>query len=269
MKNPKDNCHQSTTDPLGTQIKNEKCYGPLQDTIFANSESWINRYRRLVCGDAGNGFLIKIELITGLVGGLPGALGFALRKYLYKYIIKKMGSGVIFGRNISIRFPQNIHIGNNCLIADNCELSASDENGEIIIGNNVTIGRNVFIRAKGGKIVIGDNSAIGSRSNLAARNANIVIGKNHLMGAFVYISTGSHQYEIKDIPINRQEYTAKPVEIEEDVWIGLRSTILPGSRIRTGSVVGACSLVKSEVGPYQVVAGAPAKKIKDRGSNDN
>ena len=72
-----------------------------------------------------------------------------------------MEHGVIFGRNISIGYPQKIRIGHNCLIADNCELNASGEDGEIIIGNNVTIGRNAFIRTKGGKIVIGDNSAIG------------------------------------------------------------------------------------------------------------
>lgn len=254
-------------DPLGAQIKEEKRYGPLQDLVFSNNDSWVKRYRQLVCGDTGNGFLLKFELITGLAGGLPGAVGFALRKYLYKYIIKKMGDRVIFGRNISIGHPQQIHIGHNCLIADNCELNASGEDGEIIIGNNVTIGRSAFIRTKGGKIIIGDNSAIGARSVLVTRNTDIIIGKNHMMGAFVYIGTGSHQYEITDIPMNRQEYIAKPVEIEEDVWIGIRATILPGSRIRTGSVIGACSLVTGEIGPYQVAAGTPAKKIKNRGRN--
>jgi acetyltransferase-like isoleucine patch superfamily enzyme len=262
-----DPTQDSALDPLGNQIKNEKCYGPLQDVVFNSSDSWAKKYRQLVCGDASIGFLIKVELITALAGGLPGAMGFALRKYLYKHIIKNMGNRVVFGRNISIGHPQNIHIGNNCLIADYCELNASGSDGAIIIGNNVTIGRHAFIRTKGGKIVIGDNSAIGARSILATRNTDITIGKNHMMSAFTYIGTGSHQYDRRDVPMNRQEFTARPVEIEDDVWIGIRSTILPGSRIRKGSVIGACSLVNGEVGSYQVVAGIPAKKIKDRGCN--
>jgi len=256
-----------STDPLRNQIREGQRYGPLQDLVFRNTDSWVKRYRQLVCGDTGNGFLLKFELITGFAGGLPGAAGFALRKYLYKHIIKKVGSSVIFGRNISIGHPQQIRIGDHCLIADNCELNASGADGEIIIGNNVTIGRSAFIRTKGGRIIIGDNSAIGARSVLVTRNTDIIIGKNHMMGAFVYIGTGSHQYEMRDVPMNRQEYIAKPVEIEEDVWIGIRVTILPGSTIRTGSVIGACSLVNGEIGPYQVAAGTPAKKIKNRGRN--
>jgi acetyltransferase-like isoleucine patch superfamily enzyme len=254
-----------TSDPLGEQMKNQMCYGPLQEVVFSNSDSWVKRYRQLVCGNTSNGFLIKVELITGLTGGLPGAVGFALRKYLYKYIIKNMCARVIFGRNIPISHPQQIQIGNNCLIADNCELSASGEDGRIIIGNNVTIGRHAFNRTKGGKVIIGDNSAIGARSIIATRNTDITIGKNHMMGAFSYIGTGSHQYEIRDVPMNRQKYTARSVEIGEDVWVGIRSTILPGSKIQKGAVIGACSLVNGEVGSYQVVAGIPARKIRNRG----
>jgi acetyltransferase-like isoleucine patch superfamily enzyme len=254
-------------DPLGEQIRNDNRFGPMQDLVFRSKDSWAEKYRRLVCGDAGYGFLFKYELITGLVGGLPGAVGFVMRKYLYRFIIGRIGANVIWGRNISIGHPKNIRIGNSCLVADNCELNASGDDGEIIIGDNVTIGRGAFIRTKGGKIVIGDNSAIGARSILVTRNTDITIGKNHMMGAFVYIGTGSHQYDTIEVPMNRQPYIAEPVVIEDNVWLGIRTTILPGSTIRTGSVIGACSLVTGEIGPYAVAAGIPAKTIKNRGPN--
>jgi len=253
-----------SSDPLDTQVREKQRFGPLQDLVFKNTDSWLKRYRKLVCGDAGYGFLFKHELITGLAGGLPGAVGFAARKILYPHLLKKMGDSVIFGRNVSIGHPHQIQIGKRCLIADNCELNASGEDGLIIIGRNVTIGRSTFIRTKGGRIIIGDNSAIGARSILVTRNTDIIIGKNHMMGAFGYIGTGSHRYERQDVPMNRQEYIAEPVVIEEDVWIGIRATVLPGSTIRTGSVIGACSLVNGEIGPYQVAAGTPAKRIKNR-----
>ncbi len=267
MKMKKNSDHKDTSDPLGNQLKENRAYGPLQEVVFSNSDSWVKRYRNLVCGDTSNIFLLKFELITGFFGGLPGAIGFGLRKYLYKYILGDIGHNVIFGRNISLAHSPNIRIGNNCLIADNCELNASGEGGEIVIGNNVTIGRGVFLRTKGGKIIIGDNSALGARSILVTRNTDITIGKNHMMGAFVYIGTGSHQYERGDIPMNRQEYIAKPVTIEEDVWLGIRATVLPGSTIRAGSVIGACSLVNGEIASYKVAAGIPAKTIKERSRN--
>lgn len=50
--------------------------------------------------------------------------------------------------------------------------------------------------------------------------------------------------------------------VEEDVWIGANSTIMPGVKIGRGSVVGACSLVSKDVPPYAVVAGSPARIIK-------
>lgn len=264
-KNKNESPAKPSSDPLSAQIKADRRYGPLQDVVFSNSDSWLKRYRHLVCGDSSNWFLLKFELITGFAGGLPGAVGYAARKFLYRLILNHMGNSVIFGRNISIGHPQQIKIGNHCLIADNCELNASGEDGEIIIGNNVTIGRGAFIRTKGGRIVIGDNSAIGARSILVTRNTDIIIGKNHMMGAFTYIGTGSHQYDRQDVPMNRQEYIAKAVEIDEDVWIGIRTTILPGSSIGTGSVIGACSLVNGDIGSYEVAAGIPAKKIKKRG----
>lgn len=56
----------------------------------------------------------------------------------------------------------------------------------------------------------------------------------------------------------------KPVVIEDDVWIGLRVTILPGVTIGKGSVIGASAVVTKSVPPYSVVAGNPAKIVKTR-----
>lgn len=54
------------------------------------------------------------------------------------------------------------------------------------------------------------------------------------------------------------------VVIENDVWIGARSTILSGSKICNGAVVAANSLVRGHVPPYAIVAGSPAKIIRYR-----
>lgn len=53
----------------------------------------------------------------------------------------------------------------------------------------------------------------------------------------------------------------KPVVIEDDVWIGANSVILPGVRVGKCSIIGAGSIVTKDVDPYTIVAGVPAKKI--------
>ena len=56
---------------------------------------------------------------------------------------------------------------------------------------------------------------------------------------------------------------ARPLKIGRNVWIGFDCCVLPGVTIGNGSVVGARSVVVEDVPPYTVVAGNPARKIRD------
>ena len=58
------------------------------------------------------------------------------------------------------------------------------------------------------------------------------------------------------------------IVIENDVWIGAKSTIMSGVRISNGAIVGACSVVTKDVPPYAIVAGNPAKIVKYRFSEE-
>jgi phosphonate metabolism protein (transferase hexapeptide repeat family) len=60
---------------------------------------------------------------------------------------------------------------------------------------------------------------------------------------------------------------AHPCTIGNDVWIGHAAIVLPGVSISTGAVVGAGAVVTRDVGPYEVVAGVPAERIKKRFSD--
>ena len=53
----------------------------------------------------------------------------------------------------------------------------------------------------------------------------------------------------------------KDVIVEEDIWIGTNVTLLAGTHIGRGCIVGACSLLNKEYPPYAVLAGSPAKII--------
>jgi acetyltransferase-like isoleucine patch superfamily enzyme len=58
------------------------------------------------------------------------------------------------------------------------------------------------------------------------------------------------------------EVPARPIHIERNVWVGFDACVLPGVRIGEGSVVGARSVVADDVPPFTVVAGNPARAIR-------
>ncbi len=89
----------------------------------------------------------------------------------------------------------------------------------------------------------------------------IVIGDNVMIGPGVKIVTAKHPYEAE----KRRDWsvTCSPIEIKEDVWIGAGAIILSGVTIGARSIVGAGSVVTKDVPPDTIVAGNPAKIIRE------
>lgn len=86
----------------------------------------------------------------------------------------------------------------------------------------------------------------------------ITIGNDVFIGPKVNLITINHDAN----PDNRSATYGRPIVIEDKVWIGINSTILPGVRIGYGAIVGAGSVVTKDVESMTVVAGNPARVIK-------
>lgn len=110
-------------------------------------------------------------------------------------------------------------------------------------GKNINVGKNVFI-----------NSCCCFQDQ-----GGITIGDNTLIGHNVILATLNHDFS----PNKRSILHPSPIVMGKNVWIGSRATILSGVTIGDGAIVAAGSVVTKNVPSNKVVAGVPAKVIKD------
>lgn len=176
-------------------------------------------------------------------------------KSLYKYYIFSRKSH--FGKNFKV-YPQsncysdqknNIHIGDNCDISG---IIYSMDNGKITIGRNTVIHSNSFI----GSI---NNIHIGNYV-IISNNVKIYDNNNHPTDPDI-----RRQMCIDGFYGDPWRWTYSdnaPVIIEDNVWIGERSTILKGVHVGQGSIIACNSVVTKNVPEYSIFAGNPAKLVK-------
>lgn len=140
----------------------------------------------------------------------------------------------------------------------------------IFVGKHVGIGAFTFFGpvteyadiAYNTKIIIGDNTWIGKHCSIASIS-KVQIGKNVLFAGYVHITDHSHGYEDISRPISPQPLICKgPVVIEDDCWLGYGCEILSGVHIGKHCIVAARAVVTKNVPDYSIVAGNPAKVIK-------
>ena len=111
-------------------------------------------------------------------------------------------------------------------------------------------------------IIIGDNCWIGIRNSFACIHG-IEIGNDVLFAGYVHITDHSHGYEDIDTPVRMQPLISKgPVIIEDQCWLGFGCEILSGVHIGKHSIVAARAVVTKDVPAFSIVAGNPARIVK-------
>lgn len=108
----------------------------------------------------------------------------------------------------------------------------------------------------GDKVHIGNNVIVMPNSLMMA-SGTITIEDNALVAAYVKLISNNHD------PYDRAVLTCKPVVLKKNCWIGAGAVILPGVTVGENSIVGAGSVVTKDVPANTVVAGNPAKFIKN------
>ncbi len=251
---------------MGESIR-DQAKTDLQMALTSQKTSALKKYREMVIGKGGFFRLLKYEIILWFCNSSPGALGYLLRKIFYPRLFARVGRGTVFGRNITIRHPHKIRIGDRCIIDDMVVLDAKgDTNRGITIGNDVIIARNTVLSCKNGDISIGDNSNI-SLNCMIHSEKNVSIGPRNLWAAYCYvIGGGRHNFDRTDLPVIQQGSAVDGITMEEDIWLGADVKILDGCHIQKGVIIGAGSVVNKDIQAFKIAAGIPARVIRDRKS---
>lgn len=135
-----------------------------------------------------------------------------------------------------------------------------EENGSILIEDNLNMEANSLIYAFGGDIIIG--SAFVNRNCLIVSRKQIYIGKRVTIGPNVCIYDHDHNSKNESLG---DHFIAKSICIEDDVWIGANAVILKGVHIGKGAVIAAGAVVVSDVPAETIAKGVPAKITKKYG----
>ena len=115
------------------------------------------------------------------------------------------------------------------------------------------------------RIVLGDRVSLGSRCHIWAGPSagRITIGDDALFGPEVLVTAASYRFD-DGAPVTRQAMDEADITIGRDAWLGTRVIVLPGVTIGDGAIIGAGALVRSDIPPFAIAVGVPARVVGNR-----
>ena len=157
-----------------------------------------------------------------------------------------IGKKNLIGSRLQLTRPWQFRTGTRCVIESDVSIKIVDDNARLILGDSCYV----------------------------ARFSQFDLSSECVVGDHVLIATGclivDHNHGLdRDRRIDDQPCVAKSVTIGSDVWIGAHAVILPGVTIGQGAVIGAHACVTSDIPPYSIAVGVPARVIGMRCSSSD
>ncbi|WP_063753595.1 DapH/DapD/GlmU-related protein, partial [Kutzneria sp. 744] len=145
----------------------------------------------------------------------------------------------------------------------NVELHCRPGYGRLEVGRWVHIGDGNSIRCHEGSLRIGDKVVFG-KDNTVNCYLDVEIGAATLVADWVYVCDFDHVVADITLPIKDQGIVKSPVRIGPDCWLGVKTSVLRGTRIGRGCVLGAHAVARGDIADYSIAVGTPARVVRDR-----
>ena len=168
---------------------------------------------------------------------------------IYSYFELSPTANIVLNGNLSLHYGSDSDNGRSSILTmkDNTELVVNGE-FKFFYGADILLLPN-------SKLTLGKDSYINSDCKIRCYNEIVIGDRCAISHDFTIMDSDGHSINGKQI--------VKPVQINNDVWIGTRVTVLKGVTIGDGAVVAAGSVVTKDVPPYSLVAGVPARVVKN------
>ncbi len=175
---------------------------------------------------------------------------------------------IFVGSQVKVRGKRHIQLGSGCTLESGVILDGYAHNG-VQIGGHTRIGAHSIISCTshlslvGEGFSIGDDSGIGDYTYIGAAGG-VKIGSDVIMGQYVTFHSQEHNYGDCTRLIRQQGTTQQGITIGDNCWVGARVTFLDGTYVPEGCVVAAGAVVRGTFPPFCVIAGVPARVVRNR-----
>jgi len=213
----------------------------------------------------GVGRYVLEQTLFFLLRGIPSLVGISLRGMMYRLILKSKGLPVIED-HVRLCQPANIHLGRRVYLDHGTYLHACPQ--------GITIGDDTFVMHGSelhvynfrdlphSGIWIGCNCFLGEFC-LIRGQGGVCVGDHVLLAPRVQMLAVNHLFDDPTRPVIQQGISAQGIVVADGAWIGAGAILLDGIRVGTGAVVGAGAVVTRDVPPRTLVAGVPARVVRE------
>lgn len=210
------------------------------------------------------------QFLQLLAGWVPTVLGIAVRGVLYRLMLRMDGWAAIES-GVRLRFANRIRLGHGAYLDQGvyihaCPNGVSIGDGTLVMHGAVLHVYN-FRDLPSAGIRIGRDALI-SEYTVIRGQGGVTIGDRVYTSPMTQIVAVNHVFDDPDRPFVEQGITAQGIVIEDDVWLGASAVVTDGVHIGRGAVVAAGAVVTGDVPAHTVVAGVPARVVREVGERE-